>query len=142
MDRILKLALVLVFLMAFPALAVQQIESREGYFVLEFNQLAQDYDGLEVVELKGQAQVADFENAQRFDISGQQQATLSGFADGHYQARVTDSSGAKSPKLIAEIDVRHRSLTQALTLFAVGLGAFLLLAGLLFSFNRKEANDA
>lgn len=142
MGRILKLALVLVSMMVLPVSAVQQIESREGYFVLELNNLHNKYDGLEVVQLSESDQSADFSSAQRFDISGQQQATLSGFADGHYQARVTDSSGKSAPQLIAEVEVRHRSLTLALVLFAVGLTAFLLLLILLLKFNRKEADDA
>lgn len=142
MGRILKLALVLVSMVVLPASAVQQIESREGYFVLELNNLQNKYDGLEVVQLSESDQSADFSSAQRFDISGQQQATLSGFADGYYQARVTDSSGESAPQLIAEVEVRHRSLTQALVLFTVGLAAFLLLVILLLRFNRKEADDA
>ncbi|WP_099034450.1 hypothetical protein [Lacimicrobium alkaliphilum] len=137
MGRILKLALVLVSITMLPAFAVQQIESREGYFVLELPEDRKTYDGLEIVELNQSTQSAEFNNAQRFDISGQQQATLSGFADGHYQARITDSSGKNPPQLIAEIEIRHRSLTQALVLFVVGLAAFLLLAILLLRFNRE-----
>ncbi|GAB3028185.1 hypothetical protein [Bowmanella dokdonensis] len=135
-----RLLLFWLLMLAGDAAAVVQLESREGYFVLNMEDYSTNYDGLEIVQLvEGEA---DFSKAQTFDITGQRQVTLSGFADGHYQARLADREGGEEAVLIAEIHVRHRSLYQALALFLVGLLAFSLLVGLLIVYNRKEAQDA
>ena len=136
------LRLVFIWLLFFvgDASASLQLESREGYFVLNLESYSTKYDGLEIVQMvEGEA---DFASAQTFDITGQRQVTLSGFADGVYRARLTDREGEETPVIIAEVQVVHRSLNQALALFLVGLCAFVLLTGLLISYSRKEAKNA
>jgi len=142
MNIPLKLAMVLLLAYGGHALALEQLESREGYFVLSFDDHSKNYDGLEIIQLRTNDSSDKTFTRQTFNITGQRQATLSGFADGIYQARLVDSQGDSAPVLIAEIHVQHRPLTQALVLFGIGLMAFLLLTGLLLRFNRSKTDHA
>lgn len=136
MRTIPTLLLGLLLMICTPVHAAQTLESREGYFVLEFENHSSAYDSLEIVQMvEGKpAPVA----VQTFDVTGQRQATLSGFANGEYLARLVDSSGEHSPVELARVQVTHRSLYQALALFVLGLAAFLMLVGILLSFVRRE----
>ncbi|SDX61145.1 hypothetical protein [Nitrosomonas halophila] len=142
MGNTLKLVLILLLFYGGPASAVQQLESSEGFFILNFNHYSMVYDGLKITRLPVPHSQAKPDDLQQFDITGQRQVTLSGFGNGVYQARLIDSLGDKTPVLIAEIHVQHRSLSQALFLFGTGLAVFLLLAGLLLHFHYKEQNHA
>jgi hypothetical protein len=142
MSITLKLAVVLLLAYGGHALALEQLESHEGYFVLSFDDYSKNYDVLEIFQLRKNDSDDKAFTGQTFNITGQRQATLSGFADGIYQARLVDSQGNKAPVLIAEVYVQHRSLTQALILFGIGLMAFILLTGLLLRFNRSETDHA
>ncbi|MBT1062624.1 hypothetical protein KJY73_03510 [Bowmanella sp. Y26] len=136
MRAIHTLFLGLLMLASIPAFAVQSLESREGYFVLEFSDYNASYDSLEVVRLVDGT--PDTQSLQQFNVSGQRQATMSGFANGHYLVRLLDSSGSEPPIKLAKVWVQHRSLYQALALFVLGLAAFSMLVGILIGFVRKE----
>ncbi|MDF2179436.1 hypothetical protein P2G88_14370 [Aliiglaciecola sp. CAU 1673] len=116
--------------------AAEQVQSQEGYFVLHFEEYEGRYDTLQIISLDDAAKTV------RVDVTGQRQATLSGFADGHYQARLLSRDPADPPRLLAEIEVSHHSLEQALALFFIGLLAFLFLLTLLLVFQRREQNHA
>lgn len=141
MGKTLKLVLMLLLSCSGPASAVQQLESSEGFFILNFDHYSVAYDGLKITRLPAPHGQAEWDDLQIFDITGQRQVTLSGFGNGIYQARLIDSLGNKTPVLIAEVHVQHRSLSQALFLFGSGLMVFLLLAGLLWRFHYKEERN-
>lgn len=142
MGKTPELVLILLLFYGGPASAVQQLASSEGFFILNFDHYSMAYDGLKITRLPTPHSQAELDDWQIFDVTGQRQVTLSGFANGIYQARLIDSLGNKTPVLIAEIHVQHRSLSQALFLFGTGLAVFLLLAGLLWHFHCKEQNHA
>ncbi|WP_162558587.1 hypothetical protein [Saliniradius amylolyticus] len=123
---------ILLILLCSPVTAQEEIISREGYFVLNFDNYSSKYDTL-IIE-----QTSPDSWQQRFDVTGQRQVTLSGFADGLYQARLTAPGEVEEPVVLASIHVKHHSLNQALTLFGLGLLTFLALVISLITLSRKE----
>ncbi|MCO7224378.1 hypothetical protein [Pleionea sp. CnH1-48] len=114
-------------------LSPSQQDSSEGYFNLSWN------DVLSNKELKLQLSThSDFSQIKRsYALSGARQIALSGFKDGRYFFRLTDSSEQQMSN-VATVDVKHRELTDAIKLFLLGGILFLVLLSALYFSGRFE----
>lgn len=69
-------------------------------------------------------------------LTNQNAVHLSGFNNGTYYVRLHENKQQISSSDIAQFNVRHRQLDEAITLFILGLSLFVFLVFTLYRFNR------
>ncbi|MFC0445132.1 hypothetical protein ACFOD1_09135 [Pseudidiomarina halophila] len=113
-----------------------QETSREGYFVVELDQVPQP--GM-IVQ---QSTVRDFsEISTEFAWFGDfEKMTLTGFSDGDYYFRLKPSAEISSN--VISVKVKHYPRWQAYSLFFTGLALFTLLVVMIVTLHRRHRHDS
>lgn len=105
--------------LAAPELATATALSREGYFVLSWNE--GEASGDLVLQL---SESELFNDATEWSVSGADQFTQSGLDNGLYYFRLQDAAGDSN---IVQVRVEHHSLGRAVLFFSLGAALFFIL---------------
>lgn len=117
---------------ALGALELTAQKASEGFIGLNWKEFSEE----EVVRLQVALDDGFNQIVRDLSLTRQNKVHLSGFKDGSYFVRVTDSRGVPLT-ITAHFQVQHRDLTMATLLFALGATLFVFLLVTLFRFTRS-----
>ncbi|WMS86881.1 hypothetical protein [Pleionea litopenaei] len=107
--------------------------SSEGYYTLRWEHSSSNFQRLEV------SSDATFQTISvEYPVSGMKGISLTGYQDGTYFFRLIDDQQQASNS--ATVVVKHRSLSLAIILFALGFSLFVVLIGVLIFSSRRRGH--
>lgn len=118
--------------------------STAGYFQLSWSDqaIASDSASAALADvILQQSQTPSFDTTTQWQVTGDQQFSISGLESGHYFYRVGMPAEPIMWSNIVEVEVAHHSLSRAFALFALGAVLFFALI-VVICFNRHPHNGS